>query len=140
MLIAYDGSADGHAALTEAADIAVLSKAEVTLLAVIDVNVDEAAAEAYASGTAITNQFEQTKAVLDQEMVRLRQRGITGSTVVAYGRPAEQIADKAREIGADIVVIGHRSHGLWSLWTDEAVGPHLLKELPCSLLVVPPKA
>lgn len=136
ILIAYDGSADGRAALAEGVEMALASKAEVAIVAVIDTNVDAGAAEAYASGTADEEQFAETKALLDEEATRLRKFGLTATAVVDYGRPAEQIAEKAREIGADLVVIGHRAHGLWARLANEPVGANLLKHLPCSLLVV----
>ena len=139
ILIAYDGSADGRAALAEGMEIALSSKAVVTLVAVIDINVDVAAAEAYASGTAGEEQLAETKSLLDEEAARLRQFGLTATAIVDYCRPADEIAEKAREIGADLVVIGHRTHGLWARWANEPVGANLLKHLPCSLLVVPQK-
>ena len=137
ILVAYDGSADGRAALAEGAEIALANKAKITIIAVIDVNVDVGAAEAYASGTASEEQLDETKALLDEEVTRLRGFGLAAAAVVDYGRPAEQIAEKARDIGADLVVIGHRTHGLWARLANEPVGANLLKRLPCSLLVVP---
>lgn len=139
VLIAFDGSEDSHAALNAGADLAALCKAEVVLLAVIDAGIDVAAAEAYASGSATDEQYEETRSLLDQAMEGLRPRGLTGTTLMAFGHPAEQITEKARELGADLVVIGHRTHGLWSRLANDAVGVQLVKDPPCSVLVVPPK-
>jgi nucleotide-binding universal stress UspA family protein len=139
ILIAYDGSADGRAALAEGVELALACKAQVAIVAVIDINLDVAAAEAYASGTADEAQLAETKTLLEAEVARLRQFGLAATAVVDYGRPADQIAEKARELGADLVVIGHRAHGLWARWANEPVGANLLKHLPCSLLVVPQK-
>jgi nucleotide-binding universal stress UspA family protein len=140
VLIAFDGSEDSRAALNAGTDLAALGKAEVVLLAVLDTGIDVAAAEAYASGTAEDEQVAETRALLDQEMERLRQRGIAGTTVMAFGHPPDQIIGKARELGADLVVIGHRTHGLWSRLANDAVGVQLVKNPPCSILVVPPRA
>ena len=133
ILIAYDGSADGHAALSEGAEIALIGKADVTILAVIDVNVDVAAAEAYASGTASQEQFEETRALLDEEIVRLRQLGVAGTAAVAFGRPAEQIAEKAREIDG-------RPGGYWASdpWAMVALGKRAGGRQPAEAPAVQP--
>ncbi len=139
VLIAFDGSEDSRAALTAGAELAARFKAEVVLLAVLNTGIDLAAAEAYASGSADEEQLEQSTALLDEEKMRLRQSGLTCTTMVANGNPPEQINEKAREIGADLVVIGHRTHGLWSRLANDAVGVKLVKDPPCSILIVPPQ-
>ncbi len=139
ILLAYDGSRDGRAALIEGAELAEVCAAEVVLFAVIDVGVDVAAAEAYASGEASDEQVAQTRDILDEGLLRLRERGLVATATLTFGSPAEQIAGKARDMSADLVVIGHRQHGLWSSWVRQPVGAHLMKNLPCSLLIVPTK-
>ena len=138
VLIAFDGSDDSRAALNAGAELAALSKAEVVLVAVLDTGIDVAAAEAYASGSADREQLEESTALLDQELIQLQQRGLTGTAMVANGHPPTQIIEKAREVGADLVVIGHRTHGLWSRLANDSVGVQLVKDPPCSILVVPP--
>jgi nucleotide-binding universal stress UspA family protein len=138
-LLAYDGSHDGRAALMEGAELAEACKAEVVLLAVVEVGSDVGAAEAYASGEPSDREARQIREVLDEGLLRLGERGLAATATVAFGSPAEHIAAKAQEISADLVVIGHRQHGLWSLWMHEPVGAHLMKNLPCSLLIVPTK-
>ena len=139
MLIAFDGSDDSRVALDDGVELAALCKAEVVLVAVLETGIDVAAAEAYASGMADEDQFEESRSLLDQEVIRLRRRGLTGTTIVTNGHPPEQIIETAREVGADLVVIGHRTHGLWSRLANDAVGVQLVKDPPCSILVVPPK-
>ena len=139
VLIAFDGSEDSRVALNEGADFAALCGAEVVLVAVIDTGIEVAAAEAYASGTADQEELDDSRSILEQEMSRLAERGLKGATIVAYGHPPDQIMEKAGEVGADLVVIGHRTHGLWSRLANDSVGVHLVKNPPCSILVIPPK-
>ena len=139
VLIAFDGSDDSRTALNAGSELAALSKAEVVLVAVLETGIDVAAAEAYASGSADREQLDDSTSLLERAAAELRQRGLTCTTVVANGNPPDQIAGKARELGADLVVIGHRTHGLWSRLANEAVGVHLVKDPPCSVLIVPPR-
>jgi nucleotide-binding universal stress UspA family protein len=139
ILIAFDGLDDSRAALNKGAELAALYKAEVVLVSVLDTGIDVAAAEAYASGSADEEQFESSRSLLDEEVIRLRQRGLAVTAIVAHGNPPEQIAEKAREVGADLVVIGHRTRGLWSRLANESVGVQLVKDPPCSILVIPPQ-
>jgi nucleotide-binding universal stress UspA family protein len=139
VLIAFDGSEDSRAALNQGADLAALSKADVVLLSVLDTGLDVAAAEAYASGSADDDQIAAIGTLLEQERVRLQERGIAVSAKVAFGHPPEQILEQARELGVDLVVIGHRTHGLWSRLANDAVGVQLVRTPPCSILVVPPR-
>ena len=139
VLIAFDGSDDSRAALDEGADLALLCKAEVVLISVLEAGIDVAAAEAYASGSADEEQFDESRSLLEQEVAGLRQRGLTATTLVAHGQPPDQIMEKAREVGADLVVIGHRTRGLWSRLANESVGVQLVKNPPCSVLIIPPK-
>lgn len=139
ILIAFDGSEDSRTGLDAGVEIATLFGAEVVLISVIETGIEVAAAEAYASGLADEEQFEEAKAILDEEVARLKQRGLTATAVIASGYPPEQINEQAREVGADLVVIGHRTHGLWSRLANDAVGVKLVKDPPCSILIVPPK-
>ncbi len=138
VLIAFDGSEDSRVALKEGADLAALCKAEVVLLSVLDTGLDVAASEAYASGSADDEQVAEARSLLEQEMGRLSRNGIAGTTALGFGHPPEQIIEKARETGADLVVIGHRTHGLWSRLANDAVGVQLVRDPPCSILVIPP--
>lgn len=139
VILAYDGSRDGGRALIEGAEVAELCKAEVTLLAVVDVTVDAAMAEGYTGSSAAESQIAQFKEVLALGKQRLEERGLEAHARITFGNPGQQIAGVAEELDADLVVIGHRQHGLWSLWIHEPVGTYLMKHLPCSLLIVEPK-
>lgn len=140
VILAYDGSRDGGRALIEGAQLAQLCTSEVTLLAIVDITVDAAMAEGYTGTSAAETQIAQLKEILAEGKRHLEQRGLTADARIAFGSPGQQIAAIAAEVGADLVVIGHRQHGLWSLWLHEPVGTYLMKHLPCSLLIVQPKS
>lgn len=135
ILLAYDGSDDGRRALDEAAGLAALTGAEVLLLGVIDIGMDAAVAQGVSVGSAVESQLDQLQQMLAEAAARLVAQGIQASTRVETGQAGERIAAMARETGADLVVLGHRQHSLWSRWMKEPVGPFLLQDPPCSLLI-----
>jgi nucleotide-binding universal stress UspA family protein len=135
ILLAYDGSHDGRKALDQAADLARLAGAEVVLLAVIDVGIDVAVAEGVSIGSAVESQLAQMQQMLAEGAARLAALGIRATTRVETGQAGERIVATAREIAADLIVLGHRQHSLWSRWMKEPVGPFLLQDPPCNLLI-----
>lgn len=137
ILLAYDGSRDGQGALKEGAELAKVCGAEVVLLAVVDTSPDVATAEGYGSGVQTEDEVALIQGILDEGLKGLHEQGIAATATLVYGSPADGIATAARSVGADLVVIGHRHHGLWTLWLNQPVGTYLMKDLPCSLLVVP---
>ncbi|NUZ07479.1 universal stress protein [Piscinibacter koreensis] len=54
---------------------------------------------------------------------------------LAHGNAAEEIGRVAREVGADLLVVGHREQGRLSRWWRGSVGASLLTHAPCSILV-----
>jgi nucleotide-binding universal stress UspA family protein len=137
ILLAYDGSDDSREAFTEAGELASLSGAELAVLAVIDVALESALAEGATVGGAVDEQVGQVRAMLTEAERQFSARGIVTTTALAAGNPGERIAAMAREIGADLIVVGHRQHGVWARWMQEPVGAFLLNNTPCSLLVCP---
>jgi nucleotide-binding universal stress UspA family protein len=51
------------------------------------------------------------------------------------GAPAQQIAAVAEEIGAGLVVVGHRRSGPLARWWFGSVGTYLTDQLRCSVLI-----
>jgi nucleotide-binding universal stress UspA family protein len=135
ILLAYDGSSDGRRALDQTAELASAAGAEVVLLAVVDVGVDVAVAEGVSVGSSIETQLAQVQQMLVEGAARLTALGIRAAMRTETGQPGERIAAVAREIGADLIVLGHRQHSLWSRWMKEPVGPFLLQDPPCNLLI-----
>jgi nucleotide-binding universal stress UspA family protein len=66
---------------------------------------------------------------------RLQSVGCRGTNDVRYGNPAEQIALAAKEMKADLIVVGHRDQGTLSRWLNGSVGESILHYPPCSVLV-----
>jgi len=133
ILLAYDGSPDGGEALAQTRILASTSRATVRLLAIIDRTQTMLAMEG-ASYVADNEQAEM-QAVVDAGVKRLRGAGCTVTNDVKYGNPAEQIVQSAKEMNADLIVIGHRDQGTLARWLNGSVGTSILHHPPCSVLV-----
>jgi nucleotide-binding universal stress UspA family protein len=73
--------------------------------------------------------------VLEEGVKRLRGAGCSAAGELKYGKPTEQIILSAREIDADLIVVGHRDQGTLARWLNGSVGETILHEPPCSVLV-----
>ena len=132
VLLAYDGSIEGRRALREGAKLAQLCRAEVFLLAVVELSpivIPDA-------GLAIRTD-EQTanyESILAEGVERLKALGFSPTARLETGDPGQKIADVAGEIGAHLVVVGHRPQRPLARWFG-SVGSYLVKRLRCSVLV-----
>ena len=133
ILLAFDGSPDGREALAQAEMLASTCGATVHLLAIIDSSESMLIAEAMTY--VPENQRSITQSVLDEGLRRLRRGGCATTGEIKYGKPAEQIIQSAREIAANLIVIGHRDQGTLARWLNGSVGESILHQPPCSVLV-----
>ena len=134
VLLAYDGSIEGRRALREGAKLAQFCGAEVFLLAVVEISSGSITLE---GGFAIPveEQIATYKAILAEGVERLKAIGFSPTARLGMGAAGEEIAGVAEEIGANLVVVGHRPTGPLARWWFGSVGSYLIKHLRCSVLV-----
>ena len=135
ILLAYDGSRAGREALCQGADLARLCRAEVILLAIVALEPGVALAEAVAPSDLRAREQEEMERLLEEGAQNLRQAGLSVETRLRQGHPAEEIGRLAREMGVDLIVVGHREQGALARWWSGSTGASLLAHVPCSLLV-----
>jgi nucleotide-binding universal stress UspA family protein len=133
VLLAYDGSIEGRRALREGAKLAQLCRAEVFLLAVVEIT----SVASLEGGLAIPidEQIANYQAILAEGVERLKALGFSPTARLGMGAAGQEIAEVAEEIGANLVVVGHRPTGPLARWWFGSVGTYLLKHLRCSVLV-----
>jgi nucleotide-binding universal stress UspA family protein len=134
ILLAYDGSDDGRRVLLEGADLAKGFQAKTHLLAVITPK----AGHALAQSLAAADPMEQTQFfhnTVDDGVRFFKKRGLDVKGHVARGEPSEEIAKLAKEISADLVVVGHRPQGSLARWWNTPTCVSLLDAVDCSVLV-----
>jgi nucleotide-binding universal stress UspA family protein len=133
VLLAYDGSIEGRRALREGAKLAQLCRAEVFLLAVVELS--PIVSPEAGLPIPIDEQTANYKAVLAEGVERLKALGFSPTSRLETGDAGQKIVEFAEEIGAHLVVVGHRPQGPLARWWFGSVGSYLVKRLRCSVLV-----
>lgn len=136
ILLAFDGSESGGQALLECGDVANLMKAELKLLAVTPSMPPVYVGEGFIPTDTLDSEKERFRAILDEGLATLRERGFSAQGQLSFGEPVDEIARAAREWHADLIVIGHRKAGSWAeRWWRGSVTRTLIEIAPCSVLV-----
>jgi nucleotide-binding universal stress UspA family protein len=134
ILLAYDGSVEGRTALREGALLARQCDAEVFLLSVLADAVTLLFAEAALAGTSVRME-DDFMDILNEGVARLRKLGFDPVAKLVRGQPAEEIGNFATEVGADLIVVGHRRQSAFDRWWLGPKGAYLMDYTDCSLLV-----
>ncbi len=80
-------------------------------------------------------------AAVRQLVTELQQDGVNALIKAANyldAQPAKAIADIAKDVSADVIVLGTRGHGAIGGLLARSVTQHLLHIAPCPVLAVPP--
>ncbi|MFZ5759019.1 MAG: universal stress protein [Thermodesulfobacteriota bacterium] len=136
ILIAHDGSAHADKALQEASKMAELMAAELTVMTVApDLCLSEDISEndqVYITESLFLEAEGAMKKVTDE----LAAKGIKADIVIKDGHPAEKIIDTAKEIRADLIVVGsHGRHGAKRFFLG-SVSAKIVEHAPCHVLVI----
>jgi nucleotide-binding universal stress UspA family protein len=134
ILLAYDGSVEGRTALREGAILATQCGAEVFLLSVLADMGPLLLSEVVLAGATVQME-EEYEEILDEGVARLKRLGFDTVAKHVRGQPAEEIGKYAREVGADLIVVGHRRQSAFDRWWSGPKGAYLLDYTDCSLLV-----
>jgi nucleotide-binding universal stress UspA family protein len=73
--------------------------------------------------------------ILNEGVARLRKLGFDPTAKLVRGQPAEEIGKFARQIEADLIVVGHRRQSAFDRWWSGPTGAYLMDYTDCSLLV-----
>ncbi|WP_285906044.1 universal stress protein [Pseudodesulfovibrio pelocollis] len=133
ILVAMDDSGFARAALEQALKMAAPVKAEVVALSVVpNVGVVEGMQD-----TMVARLEREAASLMDEASTTGSKQGVTVRTRVASGvSPANTIIDVAKEIKADLIVVGHRGKSNLEKFLIGSVTNALVTYAPCSVLVV----
>jgi len=136
ILLAYNGSAEGKHALLETAELADFLSAETHLLAVASMPPSLFLTEGFVPEELLEEEKKRTQAVLDEGIKSLTDKGFKATGHLSVGEPVDEICRTAKEVGADLIVIGHNQSTSWAArWWKGSVGASLLDYAPCSILI-----
>jgi nucleotide-binding universal stress UspA family protein len=134
ILVAYDGTREGRTALREGVLLAHHFGAEIFVLAVIAETPGIRMAEGAHAGV-MAHQDETYRAILEEAIRGLSDWGFEVKGKLVRGEPAPSIGSYAREIKADMVVVGHRKQSLLQRWWSGPTGAYISDYMDCSILI-----
>ncbi len=134
ILLCYDGTVEGRRALRQGAEVAIAMQSSVFLLAICRSMVVASAPEGV-TPQLVACQEDSAKALLNEGVTWIRERGITADGALVYGDPLVHIPQVAARIGADLVVVGFRYRSRFARWWSHSEQGTLLDHISCSLLV-----
>lgn len=137
IVVGVDRSPEGAAALMLARSLAGTTGAQLTAVSVVD---DRLPATMAPAGMAVEliqwDELVGTHREQTERLLRELAERVPGlATELRVGEPAEELA--AAAAGADLLVVGSRRWGPFSRLVVGSTGEELVREAPCSLLLVP---
>jgi nucleotide-binding universal stress UspA family protein len=130
---ATDGSENADAALAVAKTLASENGASLLVAHIVQRYATKTGLPVYADEELLEARLEQIVEELSGEGVNARLEIVNH----IGPQPAHEIADLAREAGADLIVVGTRGHGAIPGLLLGSVTSRLLHVAPCPVLVVP---
>jgi len=134
ILLAYDGTIECAVALREGAILAKDCGARLFVLSVVpDVGGVQLAEGVYSGAVAM--QLDRYREILNRAVARLNQMGMAPQARLAVGDPARAIGAFAKEVDADLVVVGHQRRNMLERWWSGVSGAYISDYVDCSLLI-----
>lgn len=138
ILVATDGSPGGDAAVRLAADVASRMGAEVHLLHVYETAPAFVAGFEQPMALEVNDALEAAaKRVLASAETILADKAVTAQSHCVGGHPPSMILDRAESEGVDLIVLGHRGHGL-SRFLLGSVADRVSHHAECAVLIAAP--
>lgn len=138
ILLAYDGSEAGQKALLECRELAQWNQSEVALVAVMPSTMAFVGLEGGVYDMELeARERQKFEAILQDGLKRLAASGFAASGDVVTGEAVEQIANYARKVQADLIMVGHKHLNSWAArWWRGSISASLVEHAPCSVLIV----
>jgi nucleotide-binding universal stress UspA family protein len=134
ILLAYDGTREGAIALREGALLAKQCGAKVYVLSVLPDTEGVLMAEGV-YGDVVGQQMDEYRSVLERGVAVLQRLGVDSVAKLVVGEPAPCIGAYAKEVKADLLVLGHRRKNLLQRWWSGGTGAYITDHVACSVLI-----
>ena len=134
VILAYDGTLEGAVALREGAILAKQHGARVFILCVVPESGGLRVAEGAYAG-AVGQQMERYRELLERGVERLKRLGMKPAGRLVIGDPAKAIGAFAKEVKADLVVVGHHRRNMLERWWSGPTGAYISDYINCTLLI-----
>jgi nucleotide-binding universal stress UspA family protein len=137
ILLAYDGSETGQKALIESGMMADWGHAEIVLVAVMPPPAAFIGGEGGVYDVGLEEEERREfQSILEDGVRRLAETGHQASGELLVGEAVVEIAESAKRIGADLIVVGHKHLDGWAKrWWRGSTAKALIENAPCNVLV-----
>jgi nucleotide-binding universal stress UspA family protein len=138
ILLAYDGSDAGQKALLDCQELALWSKSDLFLVAVMPSAMSFVGLEGGVYDVELEER-ERAKyqSILQDGVRRLEQAGYHSRGEVVTGEAVDEITRYARKVEASLIVVGHKHLDSWAArWWRGSISGALIEHAPCSVLCV----
>ena len=136
ILMAYDATAEGQAALINTPELEWLPHDEVHLLAVMPMPGGLFLGEGYVPGQLLDEDKQRAETLLGSGVAELTGRGFNVRGHLSSGEPVDEICEMAREIACDLILVRHPKRiSFAARWWKGWIGSSLLERAPCSILI-----
>jgi len=138
IVLAYDGSTPGQQALLDGDEIAQWSRSELFLVAVMPPPAALIGGEGFVyDARGEEEERKRYEAILGEGLRKLSESGHRARGEVVVGDAVDEITRYAREVDADLILVGHKHLDSWAArWWRGSVSKTLIEHAPCSVLVV----
>lgn len=133
ILLCYDGTSEGRAALRRGALLAKQLQASAHLLALLDHSYWSRGFEIL-SPIAFDLDDYATEKILKEGVETVNDWGVTATGHVLVGNPVDEISRLAEELSIDLIVIGHRHGSAFMRWWTGENHALLLDRVRCGVL------
>lgn len=143
ILVAYNGTPESASALHECIRLNPDPGAEIHLLGVIDEPTPPIVGD---FGTPVSfnpdEQIAEDRKKMDRELDRgrtiLQEAGLAPAVHLNVGEPVAVIEEMVRELGIELLIVGHGRHRSWaSRWWRGSTDATLIERISCTLLIAP---
>ncbi len=131
--VGFDGMAESHAALSEAAELARRAGASMRVIAVTTPTPPMGAAAAAQAAAQDVGPDFQTRL---HDAVGELPTELRALPILEHGDPVERLLDRADE-GVDLLVLGSRGFGPVMRLLIGSVSARVIREAPCPVMIVP---
>ena len=131
IVLGYDGSSHSRKALERVGELFAGRDAEVSVVSVIHV-----ALSAHGSSYEDSDEAREREAELAEATSYLAEHDVRAEAIKAHGDPATSIVETAREVGANLIVVGTHGRGLARDLLLGSVSTKVTHHAHCDVLVV----
>ena len=136
VLLCYDGSRAGRAALKQGAELAILVGAQVHVLSILSSEVPDPVVLAGAAGHAcVVDREGDFQRLLDESVAWLKARGVTATGHLVHGNTIDRIVGEAKRLAVDLIVVGLYPRPSGGRWWSGPDRQSLADRVKCAVFI-----